>query len=103
MVRVGGKLTAYVGWSRNDIALPEGAFVADLLTARVTYTFTTSMFLNALIQYNSVTEDWSSNIRFNLIHRPLSDFFIVLNDRRDPMGNRLDRALIAKYTILMDF
>ena len=103
VVRVGGKLTAYVGWSRNDIVLPEGAFVADLLTSRVTYTFTTSMFLNALIQYNNVTEDWSSNIRFNLIHRPLSDFFIVLNDRRDPMGNRLDRALVAKYTILMDF
>ena len=103
VVRAGGKLTAYVSWSRNDIALPEGAFIADLLTARVTYTFTTSMFLNALIQYNNITEDWSSNIRFNLIHRPLSDFFIVLNDRRDPMGNRLDRALIAKYTILMDF
>ena len=103
VVRVGGKATAYVGWTRNDIALPEGAFVADLLTARLTYTFTTAMFLNALIQYNNVTEDWSSNIRFNLIHRPLSDFFIVLNDRRDPMGNRLDRALVAKYTILMDF
>ena len=103
VVRAGGKLTAYLGWNRNDIALPEGEFVTDLLTARVTWTFTTSMFLNALIQYNGVTEDWSSNIRFNLIHRPLSDFFIVLNDRRDPMGNRLDRALIAKYTILTDF
>ncbi len=103
VARAGGKLTAYLGWSRNDIALPEGEFVTDLLTARLTWTFTTNMFLNALIQYNSVTEDWSSNIRFNLIHRPLSDFFIVLNDRRDPMGNRLDRALIAKYTILMDF
>ena len=103
VVRAAGKLTAYVSWSRNDIVLPEGAFVADLLTSRVTYTFTTSMFLNALIQYNNITEDWSSNIRFNLIHRPLSDFFIVLNDRRDPMGNRLDRALIAKYTILLDF
>ena len=103
VARAGGKLTAYLGWSRNDIALPEGEFITDLLTARLTWTFTTSMFLNALIQYNSVSEDWSSNIRFNLIHRPLSDFFIVLNDRRDPMGNRLDRALIAKYAILMDF
>lgn len=103
VVRAGSRLTAYVGWSRNDIALPEGEFTTDLLTARITYTFTTDMFLNALIQYNSVNEDWSSNIRFNFIHRPLSDFFIVLNDRRDPMGNRLDRALIAKYTILMDF
>lgn len=103
VVRAGSRLTAYAGWTRNDIALPEGEFTTDLLTARVTYTFTTNMFLNALIQYNSVNEDWSSNIRFNLIHRPLSDFFVVLNDRRDPMGNRLDRALTAKYTILLDF
>ena len=103
VARAGSRLTAFVGWTRNDIALPEGEFITDLLTARLTYTFTTNMFLNALIQYNSVNEDWSSNLRFNLIHRPLSDFFIVLNDRRDPMGNRLDRALVAKYTILMDF
>ena len=103
VARAGGKLTAYVGWSRNDIALAEGEFTTDLLTARIAYTFTTSIFLNALIQYNSVTEDWSSNIRFNIIHRPLSDFFVVLNDRRDPMGNRIDRAFIAKYTYLLDF
>ena len=103
VVRAGGRLTAYVGFSRNRVELVEGEFSANLLTARIAYTFTTNMFLNALIQYNNVTEDWSSNIRFNLIHRPLSDFFLVLNDRRDLMGNRIDRALIAKYTILIDF
>ncbi len=103
VVKAARRLTAFVGWTRNDIELREGAFVTDLLTARLTWSFTTSMFLNALIQYNSVTDDWSSNVRFNLIHRPLSDFFLVLNDRRDPMGRRLDRALTAKYTHLLDF
>ena len=42
----------------------------------------------------------SSNIRFNIIHRPLSDFFLVYNDRRDDTGRIVDRALIAKFTYL---
>jgi hypothetical protein len=62
------------------------------------------MFLNALIQYNDDARQWSSNIRFNIIHRPLSDFFLVYNERRDtiPSSHKLiDRALIAKVTYMM--
>ena len=103
VVRLEPRFTAYAAWTRNDIVLPGGAFVADLLTLRVTHTFTTRMFLAALIQFNSITDEWDTNIRFNLIHRPLSDFFIVLNDRRHVMGGPNDRALIAKYTVLVDF
>ncbi len=37
--------------------------------------------------------------RFNIIHRPLSDFFIVYNERRDTISySLLDRALIVKFT-----
>ena len=61
------------------------------------------MFLNALIQYNTDSEQLSSNLRFNFIHRPLSDFFIVYNDRRDDRTGRTDRALIAKMTYMMAF
>src|SRR4030095_5458965 len=28
---------------------------------------------HALVQYNNTLRQWSSNIRFNIIHRPLSD------------------------------
>jgi hypothetical protein len=39
-----------------------------------------------------------------VIHRPLSDFYFVYNDRRDTRsGNLIDRALIAKVTYLMAF
>ena len=62
------------------------------------------MFLNALLQYNTDARQWSSNIRFNIIHRPLSDFFFVYNDRRDTVSGALvDRALIAKMTCMMAF
>jgi hypothetical protein len=64
----------------------------------------TRMFLNALLQYNTDARQWSSNIRFNIIHRPLSDFFLVFNENRDSRTNDLlDRAVIAKMTYMLAF
>lgn len=103
VLRHGAKLTTQVSWSYNDIELEEGDFTTQLLTTRLAYSFSTNMFLNGLVQYNSVTEEWSANVRFNLIHRPLSDFFIVYNDLRDQNGAVKDRAVIVKYTYLLNF
>lgn len=61
------------------------------------------MFLNALVQYNSTLQEVSSNIRFNFIYKPLSNFFLVYNDRRTFRGNVLERALIVKVTYALDF
>lgn len=90
--------------SFNDIDLPQGAFTTTLLTGRVNYFLNTKMFLNALLQYNTDARQWSSNVRFNLIHRPLSDFFFVYNERRDSRtGEMIDRAVVAKMTYLIAF
>ena len=62
------------------------------------------MFLNALLHYNTDARQWSSNIRFNIIHRPLSDFFFVYNEHRDERtGLMQDRSLIAKMTCMVAF
>ncbi|MDA2938533.1 carbohydrate binding family 9 domain-containing protein [Acidobacteria bacterium AH-259-A15] len=90
-------------WSHSDLSFASRDFSTDLVTTRLAYSFTTNMFLNALIQYSSRQGDISSNIRFNLIHKPLSDFFLVYNERRSPTGEIVDRALIAKVTYLFDF
>ncbi len=88
----------------NDIDLPQGAFTTTLVTGRVNYFFNTKVFLNALLQYNSDARQWSSNVRFNVIHRPLSDIFLVYNERRESRtGDLLDRALVAKVTYLIAF
>ena len=97
------RFVAEGAWSFNDVELAEGDFTTQLLTTRVAYNFSTSMFLNALVQYNNVTNQWASNIRFNFLHRPLSNIFIVYNDLRDESGEVVDRALIAKFTYLFDF
>jgi hypothetical protein len=88
----------------NDIELPQGAFTTTLVTGRVNYFFNTSVFLNTLLQYNTDARQWSSNVRFNVIHRPLSDIFFVYNERRESRtGELLDRAIVAKMTYLISF
>jgi hypothetical protein len=103
-VRVNEHFNASLNLQINDISLSTGAFVSKLLTTRVNYNFNTTMFVNALVQYNSDTRQWTSNLRFNLIHRPLSDFFLVYNEGRDERtGQMLSRAVIAKMTYLVAF
>ena len=76
------QVRADVSWTHNDIDLPSGDFTTDLVNTRLSYSFNTDLFLNALIQYNSTRKEISSNIRFNFIYKPLSDIFLVYNERR---------------------
>ena len=103
-LRANENLNTSLAVTINDIDMPTGSFVSKLLTARVNYNFNTKTFFNALVQYNSDTRQWTSNLRFNVIHRPLSDFFFVYNERRDERtGQMLSRAVIAKFTYLLAF
>ena len=90
--------------SINDISLDSGSFVTNLVTARVNYYFSTKVFVNALAQYNTDTHQWSSNMRLDIIHRPLSDIYLVYNERHDSRsGALISRAVIAKMTYLFAF
>ncbi len=103
-VRVNEHLNAAVSLQINDIDLPNASYVSKLIAARVNYSLNTRVFFNALVQYNTDTQQWSSNLRFNVIHRPLSDIFLVYNERRlDTTGDLIDRAVIAKMTYLLAF
>ena len=93
-----------LSYSRNDVTLPTGAFTTDLVGMRLVYAFTGRASLNAFVQYNADTRQVSSNIRFNFIHHPLSDLYVVYNDRRDTsLGELVERSLIVKLTNLFDF
>jgi hypothetical protein len=74
------------------------------MAMRMDYSVSTRVFLNALMQYNTDSEEWSSNVRLNVIHRPLSDFFLVYNERRSGSSAALvDRSIVAKLTYLFAF
>jgi hypothetical protein len=72
------------GVQRTDAALdlPRGDFVNAVYTVRANYSFTPAMFIDALSQYDPSSKQLNANVRFNLIHHPLSDLFIVYNDQR---------------------
>ena len=97
-----------LGWKRAAQSPPGltalGDRHTDLVGMRFVYGFTPRAFFNAFVQYNADRNELSSNIRFHLIHHPLSDLFIVYNDRRDTeRGDLVDRALIVKFTNLFNF
>ena len=93
-----------INYTRNTVNLRNGEFTNDLVGARFLYAFNPSTFLNAFVQYNADTRQVSSNIRFNIIHSPLSDFFLVYNDLRDTSsGQVVQRAVIIKLTKLFNF
>jgi hypothetical protein len=101
--RLSSKMNTAFTYTQNNISLPQpnGHFKTHLLITRVNYSFSTSIFLNALVQYNSDSRQWSSNIRFNIIHRPLSDIFVVYNERHDSVsGDLIDRSVILKFTYM---
>jgi len=99
--RLNAHLAASTTLSRSDIRLPNGSLVADLAGFRVDWSFSPRMFLNAFVQYNGATNSWVSNVRYNFIHRPLSDIYVVWNETRLPGLQR--RALLLKYTHMMAF
>ncbi|MBI4465011.1 MAG: carbohydrate binding family 9 domain-containing protein [Acidobacteria bacterium] len=92
-----------VNYQRDEVKLREGSFSTNLVNWKINYSFNPRMFLNALFQYNSDTHAVNSNIRFRLIHHPLSDLFVVYNEQRDVRGKQSDRAISLKYTYLFNF
>jgi hypothetical protein len=93
-----------LSYSRNNVTLPNGSFTTQLVGARVLYGFSPRAFFNAFIQYNADTHQVSSNLRFNFTHHPLSDIYVVYNDRRESGGGQLlERAFIVKVTNLFNF
>jgi hypothetical protein len=77
-------LTFDTALQRNDIDLPfpMHPFVTNLVTSRIAYAFNTRTFLDTLLQYNTDLKQFSANVRFDLIHRPLSDLFVVYNEQQ---------------------
>ena len=82
-------------------------FVTNLVTSRIGYAFNTRTFLDTLLQYNTDLKQFSANVRFDLIHRPLSDLFLVYNEQQltesahaHQRGTRADSEIHAHACIL---
>jgi hypothetical protein len=88
-----------------DLEIPGGEFVKTVWTLRANYSFTTNMYLDSLVQYDDDLSRLNANIRFNFIHRPLSDLFVVYNEQqfRDDRTVPAGRSVIVKFTRMVAF
>jgi len=90
--------------SHNAVRLPHGGFNADVFGGRVRVSYSTRLFGSAFVQYNSQSNQLVTNVRLNWIYAPLSDVFLVYQERRDMTGGvTLDRVVTAKVTRLFAF
>jgi hypothetical protein len=97
-------LSVSLNHTRNVVKLAAGESTTDLVGSRLIYGFTPRSFFNAFIQYNGDTHEISTNMRFNITYRPLSDLYLVYNDRRNTqLDLPVERAFIVKLTNLFTF
>lgn len=81
-VRLTDSIAAEARFSRSDVSLPGGAFVADLASATFDLALSPEMTLRTLTQYNSTTDSISTSVRFNWIYSPGSDIYIAYDELR---------------------
>ena len=90
------------GISLNWVDVPQGRFVAKVLTGRFIYMFDPRTFVSALVQYNSDDGTMAVNARFRWEYRPGSDLFVVYSDGRNTLERGFptlqNRALTIKLT-----
>jgi hypothetical protein len=107
-LRAGETFTTEIAYSRNDIDLPVGAFVTNLVRTRVSYSFTPRSFVQGLVQYNDRADLWSMNLRFGWLQAANTGLFVVYTDTRGlydlfPRApRRTDRSLIVKFSRMFD-
>lgn len=107
-MRVGETLSTEVSYQRNDIDLPWGDFVTNLVRTRVSYSFNPSTFVQGLLQYNDRADLWSMNLRFGWLQAANTGLFVVYTDTHGlyelfpSRPVRTDRSLIIKFSRMFD-
>lgn len=106
-MRFGETLTTEVAYQRNDVDLPWGDFVTNLVRTRVSYSFNPRTFIQSLVQYNDRADLWSMNLRFGWLQAANTGLFIVYTDTHGlydlvERPERTDRSLIVKFSRMFD-
>jgi len=92
-------------WQRDDLNLPAGSFISNIIRQRVGISLTPNLSTNTYIQYNNLGDLLSLNLRFNWTYRPNSDIYLIFNQNWNApsLGNLSvqDRTVTLKLTYLL--
>ena len=102
-VRPSPRVSAELFAQRNDVSLAGQSLAADVFGGRIRYAASTRFFASAFVQYLEASNELVSNLRFNFIHAPLSDIFLVLTERRALDGGISERVITLKVSKLLAF
>lgn len=87
-----------------DLPVPNGDFTANLARLRLSYSFTPSVQLQALIQHDDNADTIGTNVRFSWLRNANSGLFLVYNevDERFDGAPPTGREFILKYSHIFD-
>jgi hypothetical protein len=104
--RVGETFRSELSIDHNDVDLPipNGDFTLTLTRLRLSYSFTPKILLQALLQYNDVSDVLATNLRFSWLQSANAGFYLVYNEVDDRNLGALPagRELIVKYSRIFD-
>jgi hypothetical protein len=104
--RTGAKFVTELNFVNTGVDADWGRFNTNLGRLRATYSFTPYRFIQALVQYNSRGQLFSSNVRLGLTTPSGTGLFIVYNDAYQTPGERFDplgRSFFVKYSHQFEF
>ena len=85
----------------NRITLPDEEFDANAFGGRISYSFSTTLFMKLFSQWSTDRDVLSANFLVNYIYRPGSDFYLVFDqsyDTRDGGIKLLGWTVVGKMT-----
>jgi len=100
---IGEKFTSELSLSYTSFDLPHVDFKVNVGRLRATYSFTPSISLQALVQYDDRNDLLVTNLRFAWLRSANTGFFLVYNeiDERRLLA-KPRRELILKYSRIFD-
>ena len=81
-----GHLSFQSGYEFNQVELGAESFDASVLSARLSYSISTTLFAKVFTQWNNDDDIISTNFLLNYIYRPGSDFYFVFNQINENVG-----------------
>lgn len=103
-IRLGDKFNSSFILDHNNLDLQNGDITAIVSGARLSYSFTPRMYVQSLVQYNSISNITSVNARFGWLQDANTGLFVVLNIVKDddiPDGLN-NQSITLKYSHRFD-